>query len=341
MRFFCLLIALVSTSGCAHYGVVSAVAPAHIDTTGMDRIAVMEFKGDHGSAVATTLSGRLWKNEFYTVIDRSDVSGNVLPATYQQTGDLSQVLIPAKNAGVDGVILGEVVEYRCEDDKAQSTAVNFGSSEHENHHGTHRDSGFGFEQHQTLTRQGTVTIAFRLVDSRTGEVRASERISHHFDGQVVDGVGTIPSRGEVLDNLTQLCLDDIVAMLAPHEVECRVQFGSCDVWTKGRRPVQQGIILARRGDWEEAEERWENALEMNAENHAAIFNLALVAAHKRNYEEAETLAMKAIRIQHKSCYAAGLETIRNHRDDFEETEHQRQMQAGLTSPSSLSEHSIR
>ncbi len=311
------------TSGCAHTAVVRSMEPAQIDVSGMARIAVMDFTGENGNAVATNLSGKLWKNEFYTIVDRSEIKSTILPAAYDATEPLNEVLGPAKAAGLDGVILGEVVEYRCEDDHLSSTAFNFQNDEDEHGDHEHERTGFGFEQNETVVREGTVTIAFRLVDVNTGEVRASEQVSHHFEGKSVNGQVPLPPKGEVLDNLTQACIEDVITMLAPHEVECKIQLAWCDVWTRGHSHVRQGSTLASRGDWEGAKDKWKAALEINPQNHAAMFNLAVCAVQDKDYTTAEDYAMQAVRIEHKECYAKGLAKIRERRNAFDKTEEQR------------------
>ena len=62
---------------------------------------------------------------------------------------------------------------------------------------------------------------------------------------------------------------------------------------------------------------WETALRTDPENDAAIFNLALAAASQGQFEEAENLALEAIRIEHNDCYEKGLEKIRLQRSQFE------------------------
>ena len=112
-------------------------------------------------------------------------------------------------------------------------------------------------------------------------------------------------------------------MLAPHQVDCQIELATNDLWTKGRTTVKQGVTLAKRGDWPGAAEKWEQALEQNPENHAALFNLAIAHAHSQNYCEAEDYGMRAVRIEHCDCYAKGLEKIRELRASYERVETQR------------------
>lgn len=327
---FAIAVAMSFLTGCAHVAQVTTLQPAAVDVSGMSRIAVIDFSGEQGSAVATNLSGRLWENQFYTVVDRSEIRSPVRQASYQDSSTrLSQVLTPAKAAGVDGVILGEVVEYRCDDEILQSTSVNFHKDDVKHNDHDHDHTGFGVDHKETLLREGTVTIAFRLVDVSTGEVRASKQVSKHYEGRSINGDEKLPPKGEVLDQLTQECLDEIIAMLAPHESTCDIELATCDIWTRGRSDVKSGVDFAKQGNWEKAEAKWKRAADANPENHAALFNLSVAAMQKQDYAEAEDFAMRAVRIEHKCCYANGLELIREKRA-LSEKAHEQRVASGST-----------
>ncbi|MCA8993388.1 MAG: hypothetical protein KDA88_15475 [Planctomycetaceae bacterium] len=323
MRLQLLVLSLLLTSGCCQMATLHTWHPAEIDVTGMNRITVLDFQGENGPAVATAISGRLWENEFYTMVDRSEIQPVVQLAS-AGTPRLEEIVEPARKAGIDAVILGEVVEYRCDDETFQSTDIELGSSQTKGHGFQQQSNGIGLSMNQTLVRQGTVTIAFRLVDVETGDMRASRKVSRHFEGKNINGTGSLPTQGEVLENLTDQCVDEIVTMLAPHEGVCQCKLARSQWFTKGSREVSQGVKLAKRGDWAEAERRWHAALEENPSNDAALFNLSLSAVNRQEFAEAEELAMQAVRIKHKKQYVAGLDEIRAHRSDFEKTEDQRE-----------------
>ena len=319
-----LLVFAIAACGCAHTAPITAWQPAAIDVSGLNHVVVLGFSGEHGDAVASALTSELWENEFYTLVDRSELQP-VMQAGFDADApaDVNSLIEPAKAAGIDGIIVGDVVEYRCDDRVFESTEVGFLNRSKEDSTGEEDLNGFGLSQKQTLQREATVTIAFRLVDVNTGEVRASKRVSKHFDGQLIDGQGTLPPSGAILDDLLTECVDEIVQMLAPHSVPCSMKLATCDWFTRGRRHVARGVKAAENGDWDTAREEWQAALDKNPENDAALFNLALAAAADANFEEAEEFAMEALRLRHKPCYAKGVEEIRRHRTAFEEASQQR------------------
>lgn len=311
------------TVGCAHTAVVECWEPAEIDIAGMSRIVVIDFTGDHGSAVASSLSARLWENEFYTVLDRSELGAGIQTASFSENHSLQGILDSAKDSDIDGVVLGSVVEYRCDDEVLGSTNVNFFHEDESNDDFERAGLDVEVESNEVLLREGSVTIAFRFVDVQTGEVRASRQVSKHFSGRSVNGVDDIPGRGEVLEMLTTECLDEVVQMLAPHESSCEMKLATCHFWTKGSGEFKKGLKSAGKGDWSGAEEHWQNAIAENPENHAAMFNLAIVAAKRQEYDLGEQYALDALKVEHKECYTAGLGKIRERRTAWDRANDQR------------------
>lgn len=318
-----LALTLCCLTGCCQMATVKTWTPAQIDVSGMNRLAVLDFSGENGSAVATAISSRLWENDFYTMVDRSEIQP-ILQASYGTTPRLDDIVGPAREAGIDAIMMGEVVEYRCDDETFQSTDFDFGSSQTKGQQFTSQSNGFGMSFNQTLVRQGTVTIAFRLIDVDTGDIRATRKVTRNFEGRIVNGQGHIPTQGEVLQTLTDQCVDEMVGMLAPHVCEEQCKLASSAWHTKGSRQVSQGVKLAKKGNWSEAETRWKSALEENPRNDAALFNLALCSLNRQEFAQAEEYAMQAVRIKHKDQYVQGLEGIRTHRTAFEKTEEQRE-----------------
>lgn len=317
----------MTTCGCMRTAVVKFWEPAAIDVSRLNRIVVLEFQGDQGRLVSSSLTSQLWKNEFYTVVDRTSLSGELQLASHEESPqhdvNLHELLASVRAQGIDGVLTGEVLEYRCEDKRVRriaGAAANGGGGLGQNRTGASGSTG---ELRDNLLREGVVTISFRLIDVESGEIRAAQQVTHRYSGDQ-EAVGErLPSQEEVLEQLTQKCLADIVGMLAPHEATSTIQLAASDVWTRGRREVKEGNRHAVEGNWDLAEEQWKAALEIEPRNHAALFNLAVAADHRHDYTAAEDLAMQALRLQHKTCYTTGLDMIRAHRGAAVKSEEQR------------------
>ena len=195
---FCCWVALL-VPGCATTAPVSAWRPAEIDVEGMRKLAVLDFSGENGAAVSAALTTRLWENQFYSLVDQAELSpvrvasavgseNQVTPADYFDS---------ARNRSIDGIIVGDVIEYRCDDHVLTNTDIHLGTDRAKNNRrGTERQGvDVGVSHNQTVHREATVSIAFRLVEVDTGNVRATRKTTHNFQGDFAAGSGQIPARG--------------------------------------------------------------------------------------------------------------------------------------------------
>ncbi|WP_437202688.1 CsgG/HfaB family protein [Planctomicrobium sp. SH664] len=328
LRRILLACLLLTGSSCAHTAIVKTWEPAEIEVSGIERIVVLDFAGEGGKHAARVLAGKLGTNEFYTVVESQQLGTQVQLAAYAEPTEspADELLAVASAHSVDAVIRGEVIEYSCEDQHFPNSGMNMGTGigRDANQRGYAHSSAMLIEGREIVERRAVVTIAVQLVDVRSGEILVSRRFSHRFEDRSMGGVEQFPSEQDILNNLLQRCLNDLTAMLAPHETTCQIKLATCDLWVRGRREVKLGAKLAEAGDWEAAEQRWRDALQVNPHNHAALFNLAVEADHRQMYSEAEELAMQALRLNHRVCYAEGLKAIRAHRQAFEKSEDQRE-----------------
>jgi hypothetical protein len=316
------------TQGCAITAPATAWQPAQIDVDGMQRLCVIEFSGEHGRAVAATLATRLWENEFYTLVDSSDLS----PIRVASASGIRNVVQPAdyldsaRGQRVDGLIVGDVIEYRCEDQVLSSTDVHVSTdrTEHPRQGLYSTGTDLGISHNQTIHREATVSIAFRLVEVETGKVRATRKTTQTFQGEFGPDTLRVPAKGDVLDDLTRKCIDEFVAMLAPHEVALKFPLARSHLFQRGQALVGKGNDFARRGRWEEAIAAWQQTLEVNPANDAALYNLAMAHAARADFTQAEEYAIQAMNLKHKGLYASGLEQIRSLAADHEQTLRQRQ-----------------
>lgn len=316
--------------GCAQMATVRCWQPATIDVSGIERLAVVDFSGEGGSAVAAALNSRLSDNRFYSVVDASELT-TVQHAAYAPDPGNDALLAQARERGIDGVVFGEVTEYRWSD-PVGGDAVNPSSTVS----GASPEAGDStVAAGVPLRRDASVAVTFRLVDARTGEIRAVKAAEHVYSSAADSTKTPLPSRDEVLTKLTAMCLDDFVEVLAPHQSESRIKLACGGWYGRDAADVRGGNRLAIRGDWDSARDRWEAVINRNAECDAALFNLAIDAAHRQQYSRAEELAMQAIRIRHTDQYASGLARIREYRTGYDAVAEQRDrrvLQAFATLP---------
>ncbi len=330
-RMVTLCLFLLISAGCARTAVVKFWQPPEADVSNLDKIMVMDFTGDQGPSVSKSLTGQLGNQNIYSIVEASPSQSLFQLTSFRgeknSTGDssttLNAVLASARSQGVDGVVTGEVIEYRCEDKPVRKARFRPGQDPVADEE---EKSDFRFRDlNDAVMREARVTVAFRLVDVDSGEVRAEHQVTHDYQ-QVIDKAEQNPDQKDVLQDLTKLCLQDIVSYLAPHEVTSQVRLAQCDPLTRYRREVRDAVMQAQSGKWDDAERKLKAVIEKDPNNHAALFNLAVVADHRRDYKQAEDLAMQALRIQYKECYAAGLEQIRVHRNAANKVNDQRDAQ---------------
>lgn len=286
---------MVTACGCAHVAMIPMWRPATAQVAGVKTVAVLPFEGEWGSRVADEVSDAFAKSGTYTI-----VGANTLPTI--QRGDLGnaapsfdQVLVAARQADIDAVLTGTIVS-----EETRPRAI-------------HSRVSFSRKAPQT---HSSMTVEYRLIDTRTGETLSQNRIS------CLEPESRVPDE-QLQETLIQRCGLEVVSQLTPQCGDCSIALANCPWMARGSFQVRQGIRSAEKGDWDSAVLAWESALRANPSNDAALFNLALAAASRSEFETAEELALEAIRIQHSDCYETGLEQIRKQRTQSESASQQR------------------
>lgn len=292
-----LLLAALMLDGCAHTAPVACWSPGELIGSETRTVAVVPFQGEQGSEIATQLESRLAEEQACIVADSAELGRAVIAAGYPAGGpvELPQILADAQTAGVDAVIVGEVVERR---GTARSVGINASATLHE----------------------GSVRIAFRLMDAETGAVRVEREIERRESrpaaaGRTVD---------DLLTELTAAAVDEFVAALLPRPETKQVALAVGDWSTPGGWGLRRGARLARQGAWDDAVIAWERVLARHPDSDAALFNLAIAAGQRQDFCAAEDYAMQALRLRHTDCYTRGLEQLRQFQADYDRIERLRQ-----------------
>ncbi len=295
------MLAALLMTGCAHTSTVTAWTPAEIDVSGIGQVSVVGLNGEQSGSTAQMLNASLSKSDFYTVIDRNEL----LPIRWTSATSDDHSLLSlddlqaAREADVDALLVGEVIESTC-------------------HDGSLEDSSSG-----KVHRQAKVAITFRLIGVENGDVRLSKETVHSLDEIVFINRPDTLSHDDVINQLTQQCVEEFVNSLAPHQREEPVTLARPALFQRGSSLVWNGNEFATRGRWDEATVAWERAISCNSSNDAALYNLAIAHAHQQSYDQAEQLAIRAVNLRHCPLYEAGLQRIRKQRDDFDITLQQR------------------
>ncbi len=293
----------------------------------MQKLAVLGFSGEHRETIVSALNSRLRDNEFYTLVDRSELSSvQWASATDNGSGLLSlDDLSAARAAGIDGLLVGDVIEYRCEEQPVPRRGLRWGRASNKNDEMSREldDGASRGGAGRKWQRQATVTVAFRLLDVETGKIRASKQVTRTASHEITDRPNGSPASSEILETLARQCVDEFVATLAPHQSTERVKLAVPAPFQAGSTLVLNGNEFAVRGRWEEAIAAWEHAVARNPENDAALFNLSIAYANRQDFSKAETFAIRAMNVRQKAVYEAGLQRIRQQASAFDQTLQQR------------------
>ncbi len=262
----------------------STTKPIH----GVITVAVLPFEGEWGTRVSEEVSDAFSASGAYTImgIDSLPLADGV-KGRGEAAPALDQVLIAARQADIDAVLTGTIVSEEAEPLPSEKRV------------------SWGFSPKSSPVRN-SMTVEYRLIDTRTGETLSQNRIICH-------GQESQTPTEDTPDSLIQRCGLEVVSGLTPQCENCSMALASCRWTVQGALSVRRGVRAAERDDWDSAVSHWQAALKVNPQNDAAIFNLALAAASQSDFEKAEELALEAIRIHHSDCYETGLEQIRKQR----------------------------
>lgn len=320
---FVLCLSFALSCGCAHKALVTTWQPAEIAVSGLHEIAVLGFQGPRGDAVSAQLSRDLATGEFYSLIDPLKLSSDVHPASFSaaRQAPLKDLCQAARERGVEGILSGEVLEYRCAE-REVSRLEWMRQSDVEPAAPAGPLDRFKVRHRSKLLREATVSVAFRLIEVDSGDSVAERTVTRSRAALLDVSEAEASAAEDLLDGLLQECVKEIVALLAPHEAAGEIELARGEGGWLSRWQVRQGLALAEEGDWTAAEEKWESALKLNPRNHAAVYNMAVSAARQQNFRRAEEFALRALRMQHRDIYARGLETIRALRTALERSQDQ-------------------
>jgi hypothetical protein len=327
------LAALASLAGCSHDVMLPVWRPAEVTSPGMNTVAVLPFVGppQAGEAATASLAGRLWENKFYALVDGSEAQ-NSLPgrtvAHVSGSGDLGPVVATGQRLGAQGAIVGEVVAWDCNDTVVEDAQFGFGGASVDGASA----ASFGFSYNEILRREATVAVSFRLIDVRSGEVKAVRTVSQSFSGAVRNGRGALPPPEEILQQLLAQCTEQMVAMIAPHVVTTKIELADSG-WMGGHAHNEDGCEAAEKGDWLSAARHFQAAVSENDGNHAAWYNLGMAHAAVFNYPVALAALDKALELRDYSLYQRGKSLVQSEAEEYAAVQSQLQARFVSVGPS--------
>ncbi|MBD3288211.1 tetratricopeptide repeat protein [candidate division KSB1 bacterium] len=165
------------------------------------------------------------------------------------------------------------------------------------------------EQKYTI-RKGMVAMEFMLADGNSGSLALVERIEKKYDsGKVPDEqMKSLPSEMEILTELSQQVINEFIELIKPRLKTVRRPLST------GVHFVEEGLIYAQDGMWQEAIDAWLKAVQ-NSPNDAGIqYNIGVAYEALREYEKAEEYYRRAQLISDEEPYQKALDKIAGDRN---------------------------
>lgn len=259
---------------------LAVVDPTSPGTANIRSIAVLDFKADNkiGAALAATLVAQLATTRRFEPMERSNIEQ---VASKEET----PAQLGAK-LGADAVLVGEVVgleQHDSADAKGKTAPLE-----------TLGGSTAAAVNQEVRTRQGTMTLDFRLLDCKTGKVLLTRRtkVAEKIQGLAsFDKLEPSPSEAEALQRLLDKVAEKVVAELAqPGHRTVKTRFACA------RGKVNRGNRFARNGVNDHALELYQAALEENKNNDAALYNIGLLLEASGDYPGAGKHFAKAMKL---------------------------------------------
>jgi len=339
---FLLLSVLIMACGASSINIKVQKA-AEVDMPGVKKIAIVDFKGtqNSGSQIATLVQSMLMESRHFSIMEREKINSLLAEQHLAMSGIVDESTAAEVGAmlGVDAMIFGEVTAYRVAPDKRISKKVKEQkfTGKYKYISKTNKKTGKVKKVREKIyedvwvtktyyIRQGSVSINFRVVNVKTGELLAAHSDSESYDSSkgksqysLLNSVRTnLKPKGEILNKLSSKICRRFVKMIAPYYVN------ENRVIESGKGSIDQGKKLAEAGLWPEAIDSWKNSVVEFPKEPAGYYNLGLAFEVDGQLRKAEALYKKALSIKAKKLYMNALSRVRLAMKDKEKLQKQLQ-----------------
>ena len=315
-----MFLAVIMFCGCIPKRVTDETTPATIDWEGVREVVLLKFDGSEGEAVRSHVYERLDKVLYFEVLD-STAHPALDEVTYGMVEDAKSLGI-TQEVSADLVLVGRatgvVDDVRGTDQAEVKEGTGYFKKE-KNLDGEWVDVEITRTVIRTLPyviRHASLNTDYMVFELRTGGLVARGAVSEvhnkKFGGAKPEGdleyqPTAAPPPADSLGELSTSVARELVAKISRIKAVKTIQFD------KGHnRLVRRGVVLARRGDWEDAIQYWNNAIDKEPTTAAAYYNLGI--AHEslgdlENLETAKSLYQKAISFGNNPLYPDGIARV--------------------------------
>jgi len=319
-RRLIIFLAVITFCGCVPRPVTDETRPAKVDWEGVRDVVLLKFDGSEGEAVRSHVYERFDEVLYFKVLDTS--AHPVLDEVTYDMVENAKSLGITREIGADLVVVaratGVVDDVRGTDQAEVKEGTGYFKKE-KNLDGEWVDVEITRTVIRTVPyviRHASLNTDYMVFELRTGTLMAAGTVSEvrnkKFGGAKPDGdleyqPTEAPPPADSLDKLSTIVARRLVAKISRMEVASAIQFD------KGHtRLVRRGVVLAKRGDWEDAIQRWNDAIDKEPTAAAAYYNLGV--AHEslgdlENLKAAKSLYEKAISFGDNPLYPDGIARV--------------------------------
>jgi len=319
-RLLIIFLAAITFCGCVPKPVTYGTRPATVDWKDVRDVVLLKFDGSEGEAVRRHVYERFNEVLCFRVLDTT-AHPALDEITYGMVEDAKSLGI-TQEIGADLVVTGRatgvVDDVRGTDQAEVKEGTGYFKKE-KSLDGEWVDVEITRTVIRTLPyviRHASLDTDYMVFELRTGELVASGTVSEvsnkKFGGARTDGnleyqPTEAPSPADSLDELSTSVARELVAKISRIKAISTIQFD------KGHnRLVRRGVVLATRGDWEDAIRYWNDAIDKEPTAAAAYYNLGI--AHEslgdlENLEAAKSLYEKATSFGDNPLYPDGVARV--------------------------------
>lgn len=309
----CCLLAL--QFGCAATATLSTIKPAELDVRGVSRMAVLDFTGpsDFALIARTTVISQLQASRLYWIVDAAELQSAASGPLYDAQGRVNApvALEAASRMQLDAVLLGRISRRRDGVYDLGATTLQIGDP------------------------KVSVVSEFELLDVRTGQMLVQGQTEASYQGEFSQDRSSAHSEQKILRDLVAASAAKVVAKIAPHQVSLDVELATA-TFGPGAGAILAGNKFARAGQWAEAKQQWQLAVNENADSDAALYNLGLAHEATGDLPRARQMFEAAAQIEDKDRYRQAITRV-----EATEREHQVLVAQANRAPSSAPDPGFR
>jgi tetratricopeptide (TPR) repeat protein len=320
-RFFIVLLAVITCSGCAPGLTVPDIKPARVGWESIHNVALLRFDGPYGETIRGQIYHRLDEVQHFNPLDPA---GH--PALDEVTYDMiegAEFLHITEGLEADLVIGGRVAGAINDTHGLDQVQVKEGTGyykKEKNLYGQWVDVEIKRTVVRSLPyviRQASLTTDYRVFEMNTGGIIATGKVTENCnkklggdkaDAHLEREPGNAPPPAACIDELSFGIAAKLVAKLSRMKVSSMVKFDN-----SAHAMVRRGVALAKDGAWEDAIHLWQEVIGSDPTNPAAHYNLGVAyegLGDLENLGAAMSFYEKAARYGDKELYADGIARVK-------------------------------